>query len=81
MSKQKSKVQDLFSVIDFDKEDVVEKTCEEKKSDCENVKDEKLSDKKVNNPAKSKNDMKQKEYKKFSVEEVKEATIKYFGGD
>ncbi len=81
MSKQKSKVQDLFSVMDFDKNDVIEKTCEEKKSDCENVKEKKLTEKIVNNPAKSKNDMKQKEYKKFSVEEVKEATIKYFGGD
>jgi len=75
MSKQKTKVQDLFSVVDFDDNDVVEKVNNKiEKSDCEK-KD--IS----NNEIKSEVEMKQKEYKKYSVEEVKEATIKYFGGD
>ena len=75
MSKQKTKVQDLFSVVDFDDNDVVEKVNNRiEKSDCEK-KD--IS----NNEIKSEVEMKQKEYKKYSVEEVKEATIKYFGGD
>ena len=75
MSKQKTKVQDLFSVVDFDDNDVVEKVNNKiEKSDYEK-KD--IS----NNEIKSEVEMKQKEYKKYSVEEVKEATIKYFGGD
>lgn len=75
MSKQKTKVQDLFSVVDFDDNDVIEKVNNKiEKSDYEK-KD--IS----NNEIKSEVEMKQKEYKKYSVEEVKEATIKYFGGD
>ena len=75
MSKQKTKVQDLFSVVDFDDNDVVEKVNNKiEKSDYEK-KD--IS----NNEIKSEVEMKQKEYKKYSAEEVKEATIKYFGGD
>ena len=36
MSKQKTKVQDLFSVVDFDDNDVVEKVNNKiEKSDCE----------------------------------------------
>ena len=75
MSKQKAKAQDLFSVVDFDENGIVEKTYNEvEKSDYEK-KD--IS----NNEIKSEVEMKQKEYKKYSAEEVKEATIKYFGGD
>ena len=35
MSKKKSKEQDLFSVVDFSDNVVVEKTCEEVNVDCE----------------------------------------------
>ena len=76
MSKQKTKVQDLFSVVDFDDKNVAEDNFynEVEKLDYEK-KD--IS----NNEIKSEVEMKQKEYKKYSAEEVKEATIKYFGGD
>ena len=58
MSKQKTKVQDLFSVVDFDDNDVVEKVNNKiEKSDYEK-KD--IS----NNEIKSEVEMKQKEYKK-----------------
>ena len=76
MSKQKTKVQDLFSVVDFDDKNVAEDNFynEVEKLDYEK--------KDIgNNEIKSEVEMKQKEYKKYSVEEVKEATIKYFGGD
>ena len=74
MSKKKSKEQDLFSVMDFSDNVVVEKTCEEVKVDYEQKETK-------NNDIKSETKMAQKEYTTHSVEEVKEATIKYFGGD
>ncbi len=75
MSKQKTKTQDLFSVVDFDDNVVVDKkTNNINEADCEKIDAN-------NNDIKSEIKMKQKEYKKFSVEEVKEATIKYFDGD
>ena len=74
MSKKKSKDQDLFSVMDFSDNVVVEKTCEEVKVDYEQKETK-------NNDIKSETKMAQKEYTTHSVEEVKEATIKYFGGD
>ena len=80
MSKQKTKDQDLFSVMDFDDNAVVSETRDTKMVDCEKKEDKKtkkIKDKTI----KSENSMKQREYKKHSVEEVKEATIKYFGGD
>ena len=73
MSRKKANEQDLFSVVDFDDKAVVEKNNNEDKVGCEK--------KEKNNVIKSEIKMAQKEYKTHSVEEVKEATIKYFGGD
>ena len=74
MSKKKSKEQDLFSVVDFGDSTVVDKTCEDVKVDCEQSEIK-------NKDIKSETKMAQKEYTQHSVEKVKEATIKYFGGD
>ena len=81
MSKQKTKDQDLFSVMDFDDNAVVSETRDTKMVDCEKKEDKKTKKEIKNKTTKSENSMKQREYKKHSVEEVKEATIKYFGGD
>jgi hypothetical protein len=81
MSKQKTKDQDLFSVMDFDDNAVVSETRDTKMVDCEKKEDKKTKKEIKDKTIKSENSMKQREYKKHSVEEVKEATIKYFGGD
>ena len=76
MSKKKTQTQDLFSMIEFECNNVVEDSQAKKTVDCE----EKIEEKEnvIDNNLR---EMKQKVYKKYSAEEVKEATIKYFGGD
>ena len=80
MSKKVNRTQDLFSVMDFETNSVVEESNKEIFVDVEkklNSEDEKNNKKIENNIDKMEN----KEYKIYSVEEVKEATIKYFDGD
>ena len=80
MSKKVNKTQDLFSVIEFEDNSVVEKSNEKiLVDDKENlISEEKIFDNKTENNS---DKMESKEYKIYSVEEVKEATIKYFNGD
>ena len=80
MSKKVNKTQDLFSVIEFEDNSVVEKSNEKiLVDDKENlISEEKIFDNKTENNS---DKMENKEYKIYSVEEVKEATIKYFNGD
>ena len=80
MSKKVNRTQDLFSVMEFETNSVVEESNKEIFVDVEkklNSEDEKNNKKIENNIDKMEN----KEYKIYSVEEVKEATIKYFDGD
>ena len=80
MSKKVNKTQDLFSVMEFEDNSVVEKSNEKiLVDDKENlISEEKIFDNKIENNS---DKMENKEYKIYSVEEVKEATIKYFDGD
>ena len=80
MSKKVNKTQDLFSVMEFEDNSVVEKSNEKiLVDDKENlISEEKIFDNKTENNS---DKMESKEYKIYSVEEVKEATIKYFNGD
>lgn len=80
MSKKVNKTQDLFSVMEFEDNSVVEKSNEKiLVDDKENlISEEKNFDNKTENNS---DKMENKEYKIYSVEEVKEATIKYFNGD
>ena len=80
MSKKVNKAQDLFSVMEFEDNSVVEKSNEKILVDeKENlISEEKIFDNKTENNS---DKMENKEYKIYSVEEVKEATIKYFNGD
>ena len=80
MSKKVNKTQDLFSVMEFEDNSVVEKSNEKiLVDDKENlISEEKIFDNKIENNS---DKMENKEYKIYSVEEVKEATIKYFNGD
>ena len=80
MSKKVNKTQDLFSVMEFEDNSVVEKSNEKILVDeKENlISEEKIFDNKTENNS---DKMENKEYKIYSVEEVKEATIKYFNGD
>ena len=80
MSKKVNRTQDLFSVMEFETNSVVEESNKEIFVDVEkklNPEVEKNNKKIENNFDKMEN----KEYKIYSVEEVKEATIKYFDGD
>ena len=80
MSRKVNITQDLFSAMDFEDNAVVEKSQKEiLVDDKENL----ISEEKNNNSNTENNSvtMAQKEYKTYSVEEVKEATIKYFEGD
>ena len=84
MSRKKSQMQDLFSMVDFednkaDKQPSDEKTMDSKKGN--GTTEDKTADNNIDTVKKNNSTMEQKEYKKYSVEEVKEATIKYFGGD
>ena len=84
MSRKKSQMQDLFSMVDFednkaDKQPSDEKTMDSKKGN--GTTEYKTADNNIDTVKKNNSTMEQKEYKKYSVEEVKEATIKYFGGD
>ena len=81
MSKKVKKMQDLFSVMEFEDNSVVEKTHNEiLVDDKETIMPEEqiLDNKNIENNS---DKMENKEYKVYSVEEVKEATIKYFNGD
>ncbi len=81
MSKKVKKMQDLFSVMEFEDNSVVEKTHNEiLVDDKETIMPEEqiLDNKNIENNS---DKMENKEYKIYSVEEVKEATIKYFNGD
>ena len=80
MSRKANKMQDLFSAVDFEDNSVVEKNNEKILVDGgENLNSE---EKNFDNKTEKKIDkMENKEYKTYSVEEVKEATIKYFNGD
>lgn len=84
MSKKKNQVQDLFSVMDTEDDNAVKKSFDEKNMDSK-VNDgnsiKHILDNKDTNLENTLNKMEQKEYKTFSAEEVKEATVKYFGGD
>ncbi len=80
MSKKVNKTQDLFSVMEFETNSVVEESNKKILVDVE--KKLKPEDKKNNKKIENNFDkMENKEYKVYSVEEVKEATIKYFNGD
>lgn len=76
MSKKKPQTQDLFSMMEFESNHVVEDSQAKKIMDCEEI-----IEKKENVTENNLREMKQKVYKKYSAEEVKEATIKYFDGD
>ena len=76
MSKKKPQTQDLFSMMEFENNNIVEDSQAKKTVDCEEE-----IEKKENVTENNLREMKQKVYKKYSAEEVKEATIKYFGGD
>lgn len=76
MSRKKPQTQDLFSMMEFDSNNIVEYSQDKKTVDCEEK-----NEKKENVIENNLQDMEQKVYKTHSVEEVKEATIKYFGGD
>ena len=80
MSRKVNKTQDLFSVVELEDNSVVEES--NKKilvDDKENlISEEKIFENKTENNF---DKMENKEYKIYSVEEVKEATIKYFNGD
>ena len=81
MGKKANKTQDLFSMMDFNENTVVEKTHNEVLvNDKENADPEQqvIDNKNTENDS---DKMEQKEYKTYSVEEVKDATIKYFNGD
>ncbi len=80
MSKKVNKTQDLFLAMDFEDNSVVEKSNEKiLVDDKENlISEEQIFNKNTENNF---DKMKNKEYKIYSVEEVKEATIKYFNGD
>ena len=80
MSRKANKMQDLFSAVDFEDNSVVEKNNEKILVDGgENLNsEEKIFD---NKTEKKIDKMENKEYKTYSVEEVKDATIKYFNGD
>ena len=81
MSKKVNKIQDLFSVMEFEDNSVVEKSndkilVDDKKEDHS---EPQILDSK--NTENNSDKMENKEYKTYSAEEVKEATIKYFKGD
>lgn len=80
MSRKANKMQDLFSAVDFEDNSVVEKNNEKILVDGgKNLNsEEKIFD---NKTEKKIDKMENKEYKTYSVEEVKDATIKYFNGD
>ena len=80
MSKKVNKTQDLFSVMEFGTNSVVEESNKEILVDVE----KKINSEEKKNYKNFENNfekMENKEYKIYSVEEVKEATIKYFNGD
>ena len=81
MGKKVNKTQDLFSMMDFEEKPIVEKTHNEVLVDEKEkaIPEPQIIDNK--NTENNSDKMEQKEYKTYSVEEVKEATIKYFNGD
>ena len=84
MSKKKTQTQDLFSMVDFENDKVSEKESDEKNvdyADKSEVIEEQITNDNTNTIGNNDKTMEQKEYKKYSVAEVKEATIKYFDGD
>lgn len=83
MSRKKTQMHDLFSMVDIDDKNVVNNSNDEKIMDENKGKtDVKNINKNDTGIIENKFDkMEQKDYKKYSVEEVKEATIKYFYGD
>lgn len=84
MSKKKTQTQDLFSMVDFENDKVSEKESDEKNvdyADKSEVIEEQITNYNTNTIGNNDKTMEQKEYKKYSVAEVKEATIKYFDGD
>ena len=76
MSKKKTQTNDLFSMMDFENEKIVEHVEENNFAE-----EQFFLDNNLDTTSNISSDMEQKEYKKHSVEEVKEATIKYFDGD
>ena len=76
MSKKKTQTNDLFSMMDFENEKIVEHVEENNFAE-----EQFFLDNNLDSTSNISSDMEQKEYKKHSVEEVKEATIKYFDGD
>ncbi len=76
MSKKKTQTNDLFSMMDFENEKIVEHVEENNFAE-----EQFFLDNNLDTTSNISSDMEQKEYKKYSVEEVKEATIKYFDGD
>ena len=84
MSKKKSQIQDLFSMVDIEDNKADNRPFNEKIMDSKkdnNTAEDKIADNILDTVKNNNSTMEQKEYKKYSVEEVKEATIKYFGGD
>ena len=84
MSKKKTQTQDLFSMVDFENDKVSENKSDEKNvdyADKSEVIEEQITNDNTNTIGNNDKTMEQKEYKKYSVAEVKEATIKYFDGD
>ncbi len=81
MSRKKTQMNDLFSILDMEDNKDVEKTSDIMKMDCEVKKEGDFSENRIKVTSENIIEMDQKEYKRYTVEEVKEATVKYFGGD
>ena len=81
MSRKKTQTQDLFSIVDNDDNKIVEQSFDEKKMDINKETTKKVNTENETILENENNDMEHKDYKKYSVKEVKEATIKYFNND
>ena len=87
MSRKKTQIQDLFTMVEIDDNNVVETSHQNENNvgllkEEKQIKEETVEDKNdIDTKENTFDEMKQNEYKHYSVEEVKEATIKYFGGD
>mgnify|MGYP003291237391 FL=1 len=87
MSRKKTQIQDLFTMVEIDDNNVVETSHQNENNvgllkEEKQIKEETVEDKNdIDTKENTFDEMKQNDYKHYSVEEVKEATIKYFGGD
>lgn len=87
MSRKKTQIQDLFTMVEIDDNNVVETSHQNENNvgllkEEKQIKEETVEDKNdIDTKENTFDEMKQNDYKHYSVEEVKEATIKYFDGD